>query len=320
MPLRASRSIGLPWGSVHLLDQAMLKLSEIQDRARGLLNPVSRPIRWGLKLGLLGAVVVLCLYPNPLMLVENLGRWRNLDALADGGHPALDSMAEDLGPELCDAASDEEALRIVEGYVYGRLEYAWDWDTWGVADYVPTIDEMMEVGQEDCDGHAILAAALLKRLGYEARVVSDLSHVWVWTPGGEAMSPGAPSSGSTFVQSDDSGTRLDWGAVFAWRGLMIDWPRNLGYGIAVFPAVREAIMLVAVWMMLVGQRPRPRAEVIAAAGLICGWLMMRWLCADWNGPTSVAGAWAGIGLVGVGLAVGSGAERVLVRLWPSQDR
>ncbi len=245
------------------------------QRLRRMLNPERRLVRWIRKSTLLLLLLLLVLYPNPALLVRNIDHWVHLNQLPDPHAPALDAFAADLAPHLHDVESDARALQIVEWYVLEALPYAWDWDTWGVADYVPTVDEAVARGQEDCDGQAVVAAALLRRFGYEAHLKTDGAHVWVWTPGGETMSPSVTTSGRSLVSADEGGSHVDFSAILHPGALLVDWPTALAYGLHVFPLWRELVIVIGLWLCLVSTEASRRRDVLCAAGLVLALLGLR---------------------------------------------
>jgi len=283
----------------------------IPDPVRALFNPRRGVSRVAVKVGVIALTLMAVLYPRPDLLVKNIRHWRNLDALIDPGSPALDALEAELLPRLVGVAAvggrsggggGPETLRIVEQYVVERIPYAWDWETWGVVDYVPTVEEVIAAGREDCDGRAVVAASLLKRMGYEAKLMSDLSHVWVWTPAGQTMSPVPTASGRTVIAPAEKGSKIDWGALFGWAGIVKDVPTSLAYGVAVFPLWREAIVVLVGCVALAGRRARVGWEVTGAVLIVAGLMVIRWTCADpW--ARDVAGAWTGIGLGAAGIGV-----------------
>lgn len=161
----------------------------------------------------------------------------------------------------------------VERFVYEKVLYAWDWDTWGCADYIPTIEEMFTKlpraggGRlfEDCDGRAVVAASLMRRLGFDAQLVTDLRHVWVVTPDGEWMGPGRGKAAVATPQ----GTQVRWSTVAT------NAPMSLSYGIAVFPFGRELIVLATAFVLLLHRRTPRRPAVLAAVLLLDGLLFLR---------------------------------------------
>jgi hypothetical protein len=81
---------------------------------------------------------------------------------------------------------------------------------------------------------------------------------------------------------------------------MIDWPKNIAYGVAVFPIGRTAICAAAV--LLVSLPPRPRVGWALAAASILAAALWVWRSACWDPwNNSLGGAWAGLGLSATGL-------------------
>lgn len=242
---------------------------------RRILNPARRRVRWSLKLSFLLLLLVAVLYPNPVLLVRNIDHWSRLNELPDPDDPALAPLAGDLAPRLEGVTSDRHALSIVEAYVWTRLPYAWDWDTWGVVDYVPTVSEAIAKGREDCDGQAVIAAALLRHFGYEAHLVTDGTHVWVWTPAGETMSPLQTASGRSVVRADERGSHFDILAIIDPRALLVDWPSSLAYGGHVFPLWRQLVLVAGVWLCLLTPSARRRRELVLGLGFVLALLLLR---------------------------------------------
>ena len=269
---------------------------------RRILNPTARIPRWIRKTLLLALLTVGVLYPDPRLLVRHVHRWMDISALGDPTTPALDAMAAELAPHLEGVESAGDALAIVEQFVLEKIPYGWDWDVWGVVDYVPTVEETIEAGREDCDGRAVLAAALLRRFGYEAHIVTDLTHVWVWTPAGETMSPNETASGHTVVEADESGSRVNPLGFVHPQALLVDMPRALAYGIAVFPLWREVVLVAGAWCCLLGRLPRPRRE-IATAILLAGGLL----------ALHQSGESGALWLIWLGLGTWSGAALLALR-------
>ncbi len=261
------------------------------------LNPQRRRLRWPLKAGLFLLAVLLVTFPRLDLLARNIVHWSNVNALIDPDSPALDELALEVEPLLVGRPKGPEALAIVEGIVHARIPYAWDWQTWGVADYMPTVEQTMKAGREDCDGRALVAASLLQRFGYDARLKSDLTHVWVWTPQGETMAP-RETAGRTMIGADTAGTKLDLLALADPRALLIDMPKAVAYGVSVFPAWRELILLSVFCGLIL--RPgflRGRAAV-GVLMLVGAGVMLRYSCGD---VACAHGAWGGLALAASGL-------------------
>ncbi len=172
------------------------------------------------------------------------------------GQPAVSPpMSADTGPttrpgdhEWNDALSPKRVQKEVEKFTYEKVKYDWDWNVWGSADYMPTVAEMFEsagnqpdgVIREDCDGRAVMAASLMRRLGYQSSIVTDLRHVWVTTPQGDWMGPGR----KTTMRSTKAGNKVDYLSTIS------NVPVSLSYGVAVFPLWREVILTLTIWLLL----------------------------------------------------------------------
>jgi len=236
------------------------------------------PVKW-----LVFAVTVLLVcYPNPRLLRRHLEHWRDPDRLIEPDARELEPLWEELRPKVAPELAGPQALKVVEKYVYDRIPYAWDWDTWGAADYLPTLAEVIEKGREDCDGRAVVAASLLRRLGFQAQIVTDLGHVWVKTDQGETMGPGKVK----VVVATAEGVRVQEGA---WKQVA----RAVAYGIAPFPLVRELIVLGVLWWLLL----RPGGGALCASAalvlLLNGLIILRLAGADYRNP-NVAMQMAGL--------------------------
>ncbi len=264
------------------------------------LNPPRRRFRWPLKVTFLGLAILFTLYPNPLLLIRHVRHWSDIAAMIEPDAPAILPLVAEVNRRL---AGEPEAwndaprvLKLVQDVVCARITYAWDWDNWGCVDYLPTVAETIRRGREDCDGRAVVAASILRRLGFESSLVTDGSHVWVRTSVGETMSPVLTSSGRTLITTNKDGkATFDPFALLGGKALLIDWPKNVAYGAAVFPLARMAIIAAAGLLCLFPIRPstiKAAAALLAAAGALFIWRMF---CSDpWN--NSLAGAWAGLAM------------------------
>jgi len=214
--------------------------------------------------------------------------WSDPNALIQPDAPALAPLAADLRAQISPNSQPGQVLSQVEKFVYKKVPYEWDWNTWGMADYLPSVDEVLDMGREDCDGRAVVAASLLKNLGYDARLVTDFAHVWVWTPFGETMGPGKTRT----VEVTDKGMR------FNARGLL-QIPHITSYGIAVFPVERELVLLAVFWLLLLGRVKVIRAFV-ALGVLTCGLFAVRYGAINYRGPQPLF-EWAGWALLVLGV-------------------
>ena len=241
--------------------------------------PVLNSMRWykriPLKWALFGLATMAVCFPYPVRFVQHVWRWRNPNALIEPHAKALEPLVQELQSQIDADLSGPEVLKKVERFVYEKIPYEWDWNTWGNADYLPTVTETIEKGKEDCDGRAVIAASLLRRLGFEAEIVTDFAHCWVKTDHGETMGPGRTK---VFVATDD-GLQLQTDLLEAIAELF----RALAYGIAVFPLPRELLILGVLWLLLLRRGLGGGAGVASLALLVNGLLLVR-LASDYRNP------------------------------------
>jgi len=148
-----------------------------------------------------------------------------------------------------------------------------------VADYVPTLAEVLAAGTEDCDGRAVVATALLRARGIDARLVGDPRHMWVRTPLGETMNP----LGEAAFSADDQGTHLHW------RQLLDLGP--VAVGTSLFPLSRELIILLTAWLLLLPPAVGWKRAAIALFLLLEGLVILRLAGADPLAPNYAALRW-----------------------------
>ncbi len=267
-----------------------------------------RSLRWyvraPIKLFVFAAVTFFVLFPFPRQFARHLSRLRNLDAMVEPDAPQLAEWEAELRSWMLDYTAPGETgfpdekkelgeadippmaavQKRIQEMVFQKVRYAWDWDTWGSADYIPTVSEMFATAaddprgelHEDCDGRAVIAASLIRRMGYEADLVTDLRHVWVKTPQGEWMGPGK----SKALVSTPEGTRLNWKVALG------NVPMSISYGISVFPLFRELLILATAFVLMRHSRTPWRAILLSAVLLVQGLLFMR--CGVFS-PQQIAG-------------------------------
>ena len=259
-------------------------------------------LRWfwrcPLKVVVFVLVTAIVLYPKVWLLPTAFERYRNMNSVLDSEHAEVVALAERVRGRLSADTEMEETLQVVQEAVCERIPYAWDWEVWGVCEYLPTVDEVFEQGREDCDGRAVVAASLLKRMGYDAWLVSDLLHVWVATPEGETMSP--TGGEKTFVGTD-AGTR----ATISVR-LIQNLARGLTYGVAVFPLIRELIILATLCVLAMQPRSSVWRRVAGCVVLLIALEVLRGAgrAAAMDGQTlDVVRTWGGVVLVVAGCVV-----------------
>lgn len=265
-------------------------------------------VRWPIKWLFVAVVALLVFYPRPTLLVRDIRHVRNIDALVNPDSPALQPWLKELEqvPGFAEATPSER-LRMVQSFVYEHVPYAFDWQVWGVVDYLPTVEEIVAARREDCDGRALIAASLLRRFDPTAHVVTDFKHMWVATAEGTAMRP----SGPPVLEAGVQGAHLQWLNLLSVRGP--------AYGLAVYPHLRTAALLAAVWLALADPRMRRRTAVIAALVMINGVVVVTLAARDPWAP-QMWGIWLGLlQMVGTTVVVWIAAIRARRRPAPAHS-
>ncbi len=237
------------------------------------LNRLAWPMRLPIKWMIFGLATFVVCFPSPSTFYRHVQHWRNPNSLIEPDAPSLSPLITTLEQRLAGVTTDERKLQVVESLVLEKVPYDWDWNTWGTADFMPTVTEVMDMGREDCDGRAVVAASLLKHLGYDAQIVTDFAHVWVKTEAGELMGPG----GKKAIEATDEGLKFNWSG-------LATLPAAAAYGVAVFPLIREIILLVVLWSLFRRRRQGFLYDLVAFGLLVGGLMSMRIGGEDYRSP------------------------------------
>jgi len=109
--------------------------------------------------------ILFVLYPNPLNLIISIQRVLNFDA--DPG--AVESMLNDLPSDPVD----------IEKVVLARIPYHHDWEVYGMPWYCPTVEQVLEKGEGDCKGRALVLASVLEAENITYHIRLSPIHIWV---------------------------------------------------------------------------------------------------------------------------------------------
>ena len=272
------------------------------------------PLKWALFL----AITFFVCFPYPSQFARHVLHLSDLEAMVEPDAPELAAMETELRARLekkrgvgaqrkgqpraeanapwHERFSPRQVQKEVQRFVYDKVTYGWDWDVWGSADYMPTIGEMFERAEkyangqlvEDCDGRAVVAASLMRRLGYNSKIVTDLRHVWVTTAAGEWMGPGRKKT----IRSTQKGNEIEWGTAAGNVAV------SFAYGVAVFPLWREAIILLAALVLMTHRRMKASRVAFGVLLMVQGLLFFRLGYLSPIRPGNDAAAWpAWMGLV-----------------------
>jgi predicted transglutaminase-like cysteine proteinase len=196
-------------------------------------------LRWWwrcpVKTALLAAVVLVVLFPHPVLFVRELQALRNDEPLIQPQMRAMAEINREIDKSLPESPTREQQFKAVERFVYQKIKYQYDWYNWGNLDYWPTAEEVWARQKEDCDGRAVLCASILRARGFPtAKIVANLNHAWVAVDQDELMGPQA-----------EKNLRREGGKVIVtlpgWR----TWMDSFAF-ISQFPAGRSLLILFAV--------------------------------------------------------------------------
>ncbi len=227
------------------------------------------------------------LYPNPVLLLRQLGHYLDTESLIQPHLPAMPEINREIDQLIATNAPALTELKAVERFVYRRIAYQYDWHGWWNLDYWPTAAEVWERKREDCDGRAVLAASILRARGHaDARLVANLQHVWVAVGTNELMGPMADKNfrregGKTVITFPALKTLLDSLAMTC-----------------KFPAWRVVLMLVTLLALLFHPSADTGRFAMLCAVMLAGYAVFIDWCVrrtdrdaagfDWNFPVAAA--------------------------------
>lgn len=143
-----------------------------------------------LKSGIFVTVLVFVLFPNPVLLVRQIGGYLDMESLIQTDFAGIERINREIDEELSANASPQKEFSAIQRYVYQHIRYEYDWDNWGNVDFWPSAEQVWERKREDCDGQAILAASILRSRGFKtANLVGNIRHIWVNVDQQELMGP-----------------------------------------------------------------------------------------------------------------------------------
>jgi hypothetical protein len=130
--------------------------------------------------------VLLVLYPNPVRLVTSVQRLVN---------PGIDAAAVESAS--ADLPDDPAAI---EDSVLESIPYGYDWQVYGMPWYFPTVDEVLQAGEGDCKGRALVLASVLEAKDIPYNLNTSPIHVWVDYEGKEETE--VENQNASFYQLD----------------------------------------------------------------------------------------------------------------------
>jgi hypothetical protein len=170
--------------------------------------------------------ILVVLYPNPLNLIVSLQRAFN---------PNIDPVSvESLSREL---PSDPAAI---EDAILQQIPYSYDWESYGMPWYVPTVEEVLERGEGDCKARTLVLASLFEAKGIPYRISWSPIHMWVEYEGKEETA--IENSRVEFYQQDpETGERSFQLPEIAFSDVMYSFWQGFWDPM---PGVRKALLLI----------------------------------------------------------------------------
>jgi hypothetical protein len=211
--------------------------------------------------------LIICFFPNPVLLIKQLPVYLDSRGLIQTDFPGLKIINQQLTKKLPPAPSDNQVFKAVEEFINKNITYYSDWDQWLNLDYWPPAAKVWQQKKEDCDGRAVLAVAILRARGYQdAKLVGNFLHIWVQVNDQELMQPMKEKN----IEVKDGKPRY---RLPSWRLLA----RSVAYGLRTFPLLR--ILLLLGWTITLAYHPRPLSKALAGLWALAGGALL--LAADW---------------------------------------
>jgi hypothetical protein len=223
----------------------------------------SLPARFVIKTLLFVVVLGAVLFPNPVLLVRQIGHFRNHDALIEPNMAAMKDINAEIDKLMPTNAVPKDEFKVVERYIYRTIKYQYDWYNWLNADYWPTATEVWQRKREDCDGRAVLAASILRARGYtNAMLVANVNHVWVDVDGVELMGPHAEKN----LRREGNKVILSLPGFKTLRDMVAQ--------LSAFPALRSITIILIVALLLFHPCRHKGAFCLVAALALGGYVLL----------------------------------------------
>ena len=116
-------------------------------------------------------MIFFALYPNPTNLIQSV--YRVFD-------PPIDT--EEVLNYPVEFVNEQKDSRNLEIAVLENTPYQYDWTTYGMPWYYPTVDEVIENQAGDCKSRMIILASMLEYLEKPYQIKYSLDHFWVDYP------------------------------------------------------------------------------------------------------------------------------------------
>jgi len=122
--------------------------------------------------GMLAIWTFVVCFPNPYIFVRNWVRYARF--------PIDPSVIEIIEDEIPDESEE------IEKFVRKLVKYEYDWQNYGVPDYVSTARQAVTRRRGDCEDRALVFASVLEAKGLPYDLKASLVHYWIDYPGKRA--------------------------------------------------------------------------------------------------------------------------------------
>lgn len=123
-------------------------------------------------------IVITILNINIPLVAEAWNRERNPCTLIRPDSEEVCKIRDEIFPYKNNSYTIRDIVCVLN-YVYTHLNYSYDWSNWWMYEYLPTLEQVIERGLEDCDGYAILACSILRSMDLDAWIMCGTDHYWI---------------------------------------------------------------------------------------------------------------------------------------------
>ncbi len=198
------------------------------------MESAKRRKRWKTVLIALAAVslwtFIVC-YPNPFIFIRNGIRY-----VRPPVDPSVIELVEDDIPN--------EPVEM-EKFVLALIKYEYDWENYGMPDYVSTARQAVSRRRGDCEDRAIVLANLFEAKNMPYDLKASLVHYWVEYPGKKPNR--IENENVAFVGKVDGKYKLKFPDLNQWRRYLRSGKKGLW---DVMPTSRKVLMISG-WMLIV---------------------------------------------------------------------
>ncbi len=112
--------------------------------------------------------ILFTLYPQPLNLGKSIYRLFN---------PPVNPSAEGICSVL--ERTTSTCPREIEEVILTMLPYQYDWQTYNMPWYFPTVEEVLSIKTGDCKSRLIVLSSVLEAKQKNYQINASLTHIWV---------------------------------------------------------------------------------------------------------------------------------------------